>query len=94
LAAHPGFSKTELQNNMDEAVLSQLELMTAEEGAQPTLVAALSAEAKNRQYWGPDGPDEQSGKPAQAKVDPAAQNPATNAKLFDWAQETLGFRFP
>ena len=79
---------------MDKEILSTLELMTAEEGAQPTLVAALSAEAKNGQYWGPDGHDEQSGKPTLARVDPAAKNPSTNAKLFDWAQECLGVHFP
>ena len=94
LAAHPGFSKTELQKNMDKDVLSRLELMTAEKGAQPTLVAALSDKAKNGQYWGPDGPNEQSGNPAQALIDPAAQNLDINRKLFNWAQETLNVSFP
>ncbi|MCP3999454.1 MAG: SDR family oxidoreductase, partial [Gammaproteobacteria bacterium] len=38
LAAHPGFSKTDLQINMDKEMLNSIELMTAKEGAQPTLV--------------------------------------------------------
>ncbi|MGV6827867.1 MAG: SDR family NAD(P)-dependent oxidoreductase [Flavobacteriales bacterium] len=41
LAAHPGFSKTDLQVNMDKDTLNSLELMTAKDGAQPTLSACL-----------------------------------------------------
>ncbi len=94
LAAHPGFSKTDLQKNMDKEMLNSIELMTAKEGAQPTLVASLSQEAKSGQYWGPDGPDETSGKPALAQIDPAALNEAVNAKLWDWAEQATGVYFP
>jgi len=94
LAAHPGYSKTELQKYMDEDLLNSLELMTAKEGAQPTLVACLSPDAKSGQYWGPDGPDETSGKPALASIDPAAQNEELNAKLWEWAEDATGVQFP
>ncbi len=46
LAAHPGFSKTDLQVNMDKDMLANLDLMTAKQGAQPTLAACLNQEAK------------------------------------------------
>ncbi len=94
LAAHPGFSKTELQKNMDKEMLNSIELMTAKEGAQPTLVASLSQNVKSGQYWGPDGPNETSGKPALAQIDSAALDEAINAKLWDWAEKVTGVSFP
>ncbi len=94
LAAHPGFSKTELQKNMDKEMLNSIELMTAKEGAQPTLTASLSQDAKSGQYWGPDGPNETSGKPALAQIDPAALNEEVNAKLWGWAEQATGVCFP
>ncbi len=94
LAAHPGFSKTDLQKNMDKDMLASLELMTAKEGAQPTLAACLREDAKGGQYWGPDGPNEQKGKPALAKVDAAALDEKLNSRLWDWAKETIETDFP
>jgi NAD(P)-dependent dehydrogenase (short-subunit alcohol dehydrogenase family) len=94
LAAHPGFSKTDLQKNMEKNMLDSLELMTAKEGAQPTLTACLHPEAKGGQYWGPDGHNEQKGKPALAKIDAAALNEELNAKLWDWAKEITQVNFP
>ncbi len=94
LAAHPGFSKTDLQIHMDKDMLASLDLMTAREGAQPTLAACLREDAKGGQYWGPDGENEQKGKPALAKIDAAALNETLNAKLWDWAKETTKVSFP
>jgi NAD(P)-dependent dehydrogenase (short-subunit alcohol dehydrogenase family) len=94
LAAHPGFSKTDLQKYMDKNMLDSLELMTAKEGAQPTLAACLQPEAKGGQYWGPDGPNEQKGKPALAKIDSVALDEKLNAKLWDWAKKITEVNFP
>jgi len=94
LAAHPGFSKTDLQKYMDKNMLASLELMTAKEGAQPTLAACLRPDAKGGQYWGPDGPNEQKGNPALAKIDSVALNEKLNAKLWDWAKKITGVNFP
>jgi NAD(P)-dependent dehydrogenase (short-subunit alcohol dehydrogenase family) len=94
LAAHPGFSETDLQKYMDKDVLASLELMTAKEGAQPTLAACLREDAKGGQYWGPDGHNEQKGKPALAKIDAAALDETLNAKLWDWAMEATKVNFP
>ena len=94
LAAHPGFSKTDLQVHMDKGMLASLELMTAKEGAQPTLAACLREDVKGGQYWGPDGHNEQKGKPALAKIDAAALDETLNAKLWDWAKETTKADFP
>ncbi len=94
LAAHPGFSETDLQKYMDKDMLASLELMTAKEGAQPTLAACLREDAKGGQYWGPDGHNEQKGKPALAKIDAVALDETLNAKLWDWAKETTKANFP
>ena len=94
LAAHPGFSKTDLQVNMDEDMLNSLELMTAKDGAQPTLAACLRPDAKGGQYWGPDGPNETSGNPALAKIDDAALDEERNAKLWEWAEKATNVSFP
>lgn len=94
LAAHPGFSETDLQKYMDKDMLNSLELMTAKEGAQPTIAACLRPDAKGGQYWGPDGPNEQKGKPALAKIDSVALDENLNAKLWDWAKKTTGVGFP
>jgi NAD(P)-dependent dehydrogenase (short-subunit alcohol dehydrogenase family) len=94
LAAHPGFSKTDLQKYMDKDMLDSLELMTAKEGAQPTLAACLRPDAKGGQYWGPDGSNEQKGRPALAKIDSVALDEKLNAKLWDWAKKTTKVNFP
>lgn len=94
LAAHPGFSKTDLQKYMNKDMLDSLELMTAKEGAQPTIAACLRPDAKGGQYWGPDGYNEQKGKPALAKIDSAALNETLNAKLWDWAEKITEVHFP
>lgn len=94
LAAHPGFSETDLQKYMDKDMLASLELMTAKEGAQPAIAACLREDAKGGQYWGPDGHNEQKGKPALAKIDAAALDETLNAKLWDWAKETTKVNFP
>jgi NAD(P)-dependent dehydrogenase (short-subunit alcohol dehydrogenase family) len=94
LAAHPGFSKTDLQKYMDKDMLDSLELMTAKEGAQPTLAACLRPDAKGGQYWGPDGHNEQKGKPALAKIDSVALDEKLNAKLWDWAKKITEGNFP
>jgi NAD(P)-dependent dehydrogenase (short-subunit alcohol dehydrogenase family) len=94
LAAHPGFSKTDLQKYMDKDMLDSLELMTAKDGAQPTLAACLRPDAKGGQYWGPDGTNEQKGKPALAKIDLVALDEKLNAKLWDWAKKITEVNFP
>jgi NAD(P)-dependent dehydrogenase (short-subunit alcohol dehydrogenase family) len=94
LAAHPGFSKTDLQKYMDKGMLESLELMTAKEGAQPTLAACLRTDAKGGQYWGLDGYNEQKGKPALAKIDNAALDEKLNSTLWDWSMKITELNFP
>lgn len=94
LASHPGYTETDLQKYMDKDMLASLTLMTAKDGAQPTITACLSEDAKGGQYWGPDGYDEQRGKPGLAKIHTVALNETLNAKLWDWAMKATGATFP
>ena len=79
---------------MDKEMLATLTLMTAKEGAQPTLTACLSEDAKGGQYWGPDGYAEQRGKPGLAKIHTVALDETLNAKLWHWAMKATGVTFP
>ena len=94
LASHPGYSKTDLQKYMDTDMLNSLELMTAKEGAQPTITACINPDVMGGQYWGPDGPNEQKGKPGLAKIDQAALDEKLNSKLWDWTENVTGLKFP
>lgn len=93
LAAHPGVSQTELTRSLGP-VPDHVTMMTPAEGAAPALVAATSPDARGGQYWGPDGPEERSGKPALATVDLAAQRDGDAARLWDWAQKATGLSYP
>ncbi len=83
LAAHPGFTSTDLQRHIDQKLLTSVETMTPEEGARSTLTACLSEDAQGGQYWGPDGAGERLGNPAQARIDPVALDADLNARLWD-----------
>lgn len=93
LGAHPGVSKTELTRNLGDTPPG-ITFMTPEQGAKPALVAALSEDAKSGQYWGPDGPEERAGEPAQAHIDPAARDASVRARLWTWAEDATGVSFP
>ncbi|MGJ8528737.1 oxidoreductase [Maritalea sp.] len=93
LGAHPGVSRTELTRNLND-IPPGIEMMAPAQGAAPALVAATSFDVEGGQYWGPDGPEERSGEPGLAVIDPAARDEQQAAKLWDWAQEATGLRFP
>lgn len=94
LAAHPGVSQSELIRHLPGEAPAGVEFMATEQGIKPALMAALSAEARSGQYWGPDGPGETKGDPGLAVVDQAANNAELNARLWDWAQDATGITFP
>lgn len=93
LAAHPGISKTELTRSLGN-IPSNIEFMSAADGAAPTLMAATSPTVQGGQYYGPDGQGETSGKPALAIVDAAAKNADVNTRLWEWAQDETGVQYP
>ena len=66
LAAHPGFSDTELMRYLPSFIpdfLWRMATQPAEKGALPTLRAATDPGAQGGQYYGPDGIGEVKGNP-------------------------------
>ncbi|MBN8290611.1 SDR family NAD(P)-dependent oxidoreductase [Rhodobacter sp. NTK016B] len=93
VAAHPGVSQTDLTRNLGP-VPAGIEMMSAADGAAPALVAATAPGIAGGQFWGPDGAEERTGKPGLALVDDAALDDAKAERLWHWAEETTGLRYP
>ncbi|GAB2597513.1 SDR family oxidoreductase [Kribbella endophytica] len=104
--AHPGFTRTNLQTagaslgrerpSLVNRLLFKLPLPSqgVEQGAEPLLVAAVSAEAKPREYYGPSewfglvGPAELAKTPRSALDDEVA------ARLWTTAEQLTGVSLP
>jgi NAD(P)-dependent dehydrogenase (short-subunit alcohol dehydrogenase family) len=104
VAAHPGYSATNLQGvgprmsgsklmervtELENALFSQ----TAEMGALPTLYGATANGVKGGRYFGPDGPFAMHGYPKQVSFVRAAKNPQTARRLWEVSEELTGVRF-
>jgi NAD(P)-dependent dehydrogenase (short-subunit alcohol dehydrogenase family) len=105
LAAHPGYSDTNLQvvtgqsyamawlmepmMRLGNALLAQ----PASQGAEPQIHAAAAADVTNGDYWGPDGFREFWGHPTRVDCRKAAKNEADQARLWDVSEQLTGIRF-
>jgi NAD(P)-dependent dehydrogenase (short-subunit alcohol dehydrogenase family) len=102
ITAHPGFSTTGFIKATDmsaarQAVFNVAAMVlgqSAEAGAAPQLYAATMPDAKNGDYWGPDGFMEIRGKPARGKVSPQAMVRADCQRLWRLSEELTGVAFP
>jgi NAD(P)-dependent dehydrogenase (short-subunit alcohol dehydrogenase family) len=99
LAAHPGYSATNLQSaaaplvdrlvmKVSDAVISQ----DAEMGSLPTLYAATEPGLAGGTYVGPDGIGEQRGYPKIVSPNRVARDPDTARRLWDVSAELTGVR--
>ena len=104
LAAHPGFSATELQTQSARMEGSGLRerfwqginkvfAQTAREGALPTLYAATSPDAVNGGYYGPSRFGESWGPPKAVDSTEAARNRADAERLWELSEKLVGLRF-
>ncbi|MFN3596939.1 MAG: oxidoreductase [Rubricoccaceae bacterium] len=104
VAAHPGFTATNLQFAAAEMtgsavqrrlneIFNRLFAMPAWQGALPTLVAATSSHVRPGDYIGPDGVNEVRGFPARARVSEAARNPAMARALWAACEQMAGVTF-
>lgn len=88
LAAHPGFSSTELARHVPGPVRGLYGIATAPftqpavQGALPTLRAATDPLAMGAHYYGPDGPFEWRGLPVLKASAAAAHNLAAQERLW------------
>ena len=102
IPAHPGFSMTGFIKATDmpgykQAIANLAGVLlgqSAAAGAGPQLYAATMPDARNGDYWGPDGFLEIRGKPARGRVWPHAQARADWQRLWQRSEELTGLTFP
>ena len=106
VAAHPGFTRTNLQNagpNMGRTRPSLMSWGTnvlplpaqlPPQGAEPLLFAAADPAAENGGYYGPGGRFELTGPTAPARVPSRARDTAAAARLWSVAEALTGVTLP
>lgn len=94
VAAHPGYTATNLQNTVTTFKLfNPVVAQSAARGALPTLLAAVSPGVQSGDYFGPGGPLELRGRPKPAKVSARARDEAVAERLWAVSEELTGVRF-
>lgn len=109
LAAHPGWSRTNLQstglNSGEKTLRSRLmRLMTvilnplvgqsAHMGALPMLYAATSPDAMCGEYYGPDGRGEARGYPTKVSSNELSYDKSIAKELWDVSERLTGVKMP
>ncbi|MCB9787661.1 MAG: SDR family oxidoreductase [Deltaproteobacteria bacterium] len=93
-AAHPGWTRTELQrNSLSARVFGPLLAMETARGALPTLRAALDPDAEAGAYFGPDGPFEVRGAPAPASRTRKSRDRDTARRLWEVSEQLTGVHY-
>jgi NAD(P)-dependent dehydrogenase (short-subunit alcohol dehydrogenase family) len=101
VAAHPGYSATNLQfaatpsrvERLGSLVLNRVYAQSAERGAMPTLYAA-TADLPGGSFVGPDGFQEMRGEPKLVKSTRAARDPETALRLWEVSERLTGVSIP
>jgi NAD(P)-dependent dehydrogenase (short-subunit alcohol dehydrogenase family) len=100
VAAHPGYTSTNLQSHTGNAVQNALMAIgnrvigqSDEMGALPTLYAATTQDLPGGSYVGPDGRGELRGHPALVGRSAAASDPETAARLWELSEQLTGVRY-
>ncbi|MCG8672189.1 MAG: oxidoreductase [Pseudomonadales bacterium] len=93
VAAHPGYSSTNLQRYMPGAGVMNKLAQSQFEGAMPTLFAATEAGIRGGEYVGPDGWMEIKGAPKIAYVAKKARNAEVAAKLWDVSESMTNVKY-
>jgi NAD(P)-dependent dehydrogenase (short-subunit alcohol dehydrogenase family) len=94
LAAHPGFSATNLQRYVAAGeLLTPILSQSAEAGAWPTVYAATEPTLRGGEYIGPGRVFETRGLPRRARVSWAARNRRAARKLWDVSEQLTGVTY-
>ncbi|MGW1996583.1 SDR family oxidoreductase [Embleya sp. NPDC001921] len=104
-AAHPGFTRTNLQtagaslgrDTPKRSLFAALDFLPSqgvEQGAEPLLYAATSPDAEAGHYYGPSKRLGLVGPTGPAKITKRARDTATNARLWAEAERLTGARLP
>jgi NAD(P)-dependent dehydrogenase (short-subunit alcohol dehydrogenase family) len=97
LAAHPGFSDTELMRYLPSFIpgfLWKLATQPADMGALPTLRAATDPAAQGGEYYGPDGIGEVKGHPKLVASSAQSHNADLQRRLWTVSEELTGVTYP
>ncbi|UYP19659.1 oxidoreductase [Rhodococcus sp. Z13] len=100
LAAHPGFSSTNLQYRSEAWYGKIMELTTPflgqppDQGALPSLYAATAPEAESGAFYGPDGPFEMRGHPKRVQSSARSRDPELARRLWELSEQLCGVSFP
>jgi len=100
LAAHPGFTATNLTFEYADSLhigwffrLANTFMQSAHMGALPTLRAATDPAATGGQYYGPGGLLEQRGHPVLVQASAASRSEADARRLWEMSEELTGVRY-
>ena len=100
LAAHPGGTNTNLQDEISERwyikpLIPFMRMMMQDSamGALPTIRAAVDPDAKGGDYYGPDGFMEQAGYPVLVQSSKASHNVYDARYLWTVSEELTGIDF-
>jgi NAD(P)-dependent dehydrogenase (short-subunit alcohol dehydrogenase family) len=97
LAAHPGFSDTELMRHLPGFIPDffwRPFTQPADMGALPTLRAATDPGAEGGQYYGPDGIGESRGHPKVVASSAQSHNEDIQRRLWTMSEELTGVTYP
>jgi NAD(P)-dependent dehydrogenase (short-subunit alcohol dehydrogenase family) len=97
LAAHPGFSDTELMRYLPDFIPSfvwRVATQPADKGALPSLRAATDPDARGGQYYGPDGIGEVKGSPKVVASSAQSRDEELQRRLWSLSEELTGVTYP
>lgn len=104
LAAHPGIARTDLwrtSSRLEKTLLApRLRPLTfwlaqsAEEGALPTLRAALDPDAHGGDYYGPAGWGQYTGRPTRVDSSPSSHDRSAQRLLWQVSEQLSGISYP
>lgn len=93
-AAHPGWTATELQRHTSMTeFLNGFLAMDITKGALPTLRAAIEADLKGGEFFGPDGLFELWGYPIEVEPNKLSKDENIAKKLWSVSEELTGVKF-
>ena len=97
VAAHPGFSRTNLARYLEKKAMFKILYpltgpisQTADMGALPQIRAAVDPMVRGGEYYGPDGFSQMKGYPVKVTSNAASHDTEAARKLWDISEELTG----
>lgn len=100
VAAHPGYTKSDLFRNMWKPVQAMMKFsdlfigQDPAKGALPQLYAATMPDVQGGQYWGPDGFLEMAGYPTLVRSSQKSYDQQAQERLWTVSEELTGVTYP